>query len=106
RREAAWAFTKFMTGPEAQAIAAEGGEVVSRRSAYEAPYFKQADAANQLAWGDLIKARGKMVNYSIIASTFNTILGDAMVRMVLRDGTPEDAYAEIKAKYEEALKKL
>ncbi len=106
RREAAWAFTKFMTGPEAQAIAAEGGEVVSRRSAYEAPYFKQADAANQLAWADLIKARGKMVNYSIIASTFNTILGDAMVRMVLRDGTPEDAYAEIKAKYEEALKKL
>lgn len=106
RREAAWAFTKFMTGPEAQMIAAEGGEVVSRASAYQAPYFKQPDAANQLAWADLIKARGRMVNYSVIGSTFNQILGDAVLRMILRNGTPEDAYTEITTKYEEALKKV
>lgn len=105
RREAAWAFTKFMTGPEAQAIAAEGGEVVSRASTYQAPYFKQPEAANQLAWAELIRSRGKMVNYSVISSTFNQILGDAAVRMILRNATAEDAYTEIVAKYDEALKK-
>jgi multiple sugar transport system substrate-binding protein len=33
-KEAAWQFAKFMGSPEAQAIAAEGGEVVARASVY------------------------------------------------------------------------
>jgi ABC-type glycerol-3-phosphate transport system substrate-binding protein len=38
QKEAAWQFVKFMTTPAAQAIAAQGGEVVARASAYNDPY--------------------------------------------------------------------
>ena len=42
RKEAAWEFVKYMTSPAAQIIAARGGEVVARASAYNDPYFAYA----------------------------------------------------------------
>ena len=105
QKEAAWQFVKFMTSPAAQAIAAPGGEVVARASAYNDPYFSSAQGRDQRAWAELIKARGRQVNYSIIQSTFHQIVADAFQRMVLRNGTPEEAYQEVVAKYNEALAK-
>ncbi len=105
QKEAAWQFVKFMTSPAAQAIAAQGGEVVARASAYNDPYFSSAQGRDQRAWAELIKARGRQVNYSIIQSTFHQIVADAFQRMVLRNGTPEEAYQEVVAKYNEALAK-
>ena len=105
QKEAAWQFVKFMTSPAAQAIAAQGGEVVARASAYNDPYFSSAQGRDQRAWAELIKTRGRQVNYSIIQSTFHQIVADAFQRMVLRNGTPEEAYQEVVAKYNEALAK-
>jgi multiple sugar transport system substrate-binding protein len=105
QKEAAWQFVKFMTTPAAQAIAAQGGEVVARASAYNDPYFASAQGRDQRAWADLIKARGRQVNYSIIQSTFHQIVADAFQRMVLRNTSPEDAYQEVVTKYNEALAK-
>ena len=105
QKEAAWQFVKFMTSPAAQAIAAQGGEVVARASAYNDPYFSSAQGRDQRAWAELIKARGRQVDYSIIQSTFHQIVADAFQRMVLRNGTPEEAYQEVVAKYNEALVK-
>ena len=105
QKEAAWQFVKFMTSPAAQAIAAQGGEVVARASAYNDPYFSSAQGRDQRAWAELIKARGRQVDYSIIQSTFHQIVADAFQRMVLRNGTPEEAYQEVVAKYNEALAK-
>ena len=104
-KEAAWQFVKFMTTPAAQAIAAQGGEVVARASAYNDPYFSSPQGGDQRAWADLIKARGRQVNYSIIQSTFHQIVADAFQRMVLRNTSPEDAYQEVVTKYNEALAK-
>ncbi|MGQ2914582.1 ABC transporter substrate-binding protein [Microbacterium aurantiacum] len=49
--EAAWRFIEFMTGPEAAAGLASGGEVPTRASSYDDPYFStpEADAVNSIA---------------------------------------------------------
>jgi len=105
QKEAAWQFVKFMTSPAAEAIAAQGGEVVARASAYKDPYFSSPQGRDQRAWADLVKARGRQVNYSIIQSTFHQIVADAFQRMILRNTTPEEAYQEVVTKYNEALAK-
>jgi ABC-type glycerol-3-phosphate transport system substrate-binding protein len=105
KQDAAWTFMKFMVSPEAQAIAAEGGEVVSRKSAYSAPYFQNEAAKNQAQWAELISQRGRTVAYTPILSTFHTIIGEAFQKMVLRDDSPENAYAEVIRRYDEALSK-
>jgi ABC-type glycerol-3-phosphate transport system substrate-binding protein len=103
--DAAWAFIKFMTSTQGQAIQAEGGEVVARASAYKEAYFSKPESENQKQWAKLISARGQTVSYSPILTTFHEIMGDALQRMVLRDGTPEAAYQEVVTKYNEALAK-
>jgi ABC-type glycerol-3-phosphate transport system substrate-binding protein len=105
KQDAAWTFVKFMVSPEAQAIAAEGGEVVSRKSAYSAPYFQTEAAKNQTQWAELISQRGRTVAYTPILSTFHTIVGEAFQKMVLRDESPGNAYAEVVKRYDEALSK-
>ncbi|WP_409192918.1 extracellular solute-binding protein [Bradyrhizobium sp. RDM4] len=104
-KDAAWEFVKFMTSPTAQIIAARGGEVVARTSAYEDPYFASPEAADQQGWKKLVQQRGRMVTYSVIQSTFNQIAGEAFQRMLLRSGTPEKLVTEIKTRYAEALAK-
>ncbi|MDA9509365.1 hypothetical protein XI09_32955 [Bradyrhizobium sp. CCBAU 11386] len=94
-----------MTSSTAQKIAAHGGEVVARTSAYDDPYFASPEAADQQGWKKLVQERGRMVTYSVIQSTFNQIAGEAFQRMILRNGTPESAVTEIKSRYAEALAK-
>jgi ABC-type glycerol-3-phosphate transport system substrate-binding protein len=105
RKDAAWEFVKYMTSPAAQAIAARGGEVVARASAYNDPYFASPEAADQQGWKQLVQQRGRMVTYSVIQSTFSQIAGEAFQRMILRSGTPESVLTEIKTRYAEALAK-
>ena len=104
-KDAAWEFVKFMTSPATQALAARGGEVVARASAYNDPYFATADAADQQGWKKLVQQRGRLVTYSVIQSTFTQIAGEAFQRMILRNGTPESVVTEIKTRYAEALAK-
>lgn len=104
QKEAAWQFVKFMGSPEAQAIAAEGGEVVARASVYEnAPLFKTPDGQRQKEWAQLIASRGQFLSYSIALTAFHQVIGDAAQRMVLRDMSPEDARSAIEKGYKDAL---
>ncbi len=103
-REAAWQFLRFLTSGEAHAIQAQGGEVVARASAYKAAYFSTPAAQNQLAWAQLIKRRGIIVNFSIIHSRFNEILADAFQRMILEGRSPSQIYDEVVSNYQAALK--
>ncbi|AMJ61546.1 ABC transporter substrate-binding protein [Bosea sp. PAMC 26642] len=105
-KDAAWTFIKFMAGPDAQAIAARGGEVVARGAVYKDPYFQTAEGKDQLAWAELIKTRGRIVNYTVIGANFNQIVGEAIQRMILKNGTPQDAATEIMTKYAEAIAKV
>ena len=105
KKDAGWRFLRFMISPEAEAIAAEGGEVVSRASAYSADYFKSPAAADQKQWAELIHSRGREVQYTPILTTFHQIVGDAFQRMILGNGTPEAAYDEVVKAYNAALAK-
>lgn len=105
RREAAWEFVKFMSSPAAQAIAARGGEVVARASAYKDAYFKTADAEDQLGWKALVEKRGRMVNYSVLQTQFNQISGEAFQRMILKDLAPASVAQEVRTRYVDALSK-
>jgi ABC-type glycerol-3-phosphate transport system substrate-binding protein len=105
RQGAAWEFVKFMSSPAAQSMAARGGEVVARASAYKDAYFKRPDAQDQLGWKALVEQRGRMVNYSIIQSTFNQICGEAFQRMILKDLAPAAAALEVRSRYADALAK-
>ncbi|MBL4929424.1 ABC transporter substrate-binding protein [Fuscibacter oryzae] len=102
----AWELIKFATGPEGQAILAKGGEVVARKSAYDAPYFKDPAAQRQKDWAKLVVERGQVVSYSVILTKFHEIVGEALQRMVLRDGSPEDAYDEVISSYERELARV
>jgi len=104
-KEQAWQFVKFMASPEAQAIAAEGGEVVARASVYTTPELSKGVTERQKAWSLLVKERGRFVDYSILSINFHQALGDAMQRMILADATPEAAYDELMSRYGEALRK-
>jgi multiple sugar transport system substrate-binding protein len=105
-KDAAWEFVRFMTSTEAEAMAARGGEVVARASAYKDPYFASPGARDQLGWAALIRRRGMVVHYSILQSTFHQIVADAFQRMILENRSPEDTYSEVVTKYDEALKTL
>ena len=89
KQDAAWTFIKFVVSPEAQAIAAEGGEVVSRKSAYSSPYLQSEAAKNQTQWAELVSQRGRTVAYTPILSAFHTIVGEAFQKMVLSEVTRE-----------------
>ena len=102
----AWKFIAFMTGTEGQVIQAQGGEVVARASAYKDAYFAGPEAVNQKAWAELVKTRGQVVSYSIILTTFHEIVGEALQRMILRNGQPEAAYDEVARRYGDAVAKL
>jgi ABC-type glycerol-3-phosphate transport system substrate-binding protein len=105
RRDAAWEFVKFMTSPAAQAMAARGGEVVARASAYKDAYFKTAEAEDQLGWKALVEKRGRMVNYSILQTQFNQVCGEAFQRMILKDLAPASVAQEVRTRYADALSK-
>ncbi|MDR7375459.1 ABC-type glycerol-3-phosphate transport system substrate-binding protein [Rhodoferax ferrireducens] len=105
RQAAAWEFVKFMASPAAQAIAARGGEVVARASAYKDAYFKTPEAEDQLGWKTVVQTRGRIVNYSIIQSSFNQICGEAFQRMILRDLAPAAVAMEVRTRYADALAK-
>jgi hypothetical protein len=94
-----------MTSPATQVIAARGGEVVARASAYNDPYFATPDATEQQGWKQLVQQRGRMITYSVIQSTFNQIAGEAIQRMILRNTAPESVVTEVKSRYAEALAK-
>ncbi|NTD87699.1 ABC transporter substrate-binding protein [Agrobacterium tumefaciens] len=104
-KDAAWEFVKFMASPQAQALAARGGEVVARASVYNDPYFSTPEAADQVGWKKLVQERGRLVTYSVIQSVFNQIAGEEFQRMILRGSTPESVVSQIKSRYAEALSK-
>ena len=85
--------------------AGRGGEVVRAARPYKAPYYKTPEAEDQLGWKALVEKRGRMVNYSIIQSTFNQICGEASQRMILRDLAPAAVALEVRTRYTEALAK-
>ncbi|QJU56335.1 extracellular solute-binding protein (plasmid) [Herbiconiux sp. KACC 21604] len=62
--DAAWKFIEYMTGPEAGAVMATGGEVPTREATYEQPFFStpEADTVNKIA--DYVENESEPHTYS------------------------------------------
>ena len=79
---------------------------MARASVYEtSPLFKSADGERQKQWSQFIRERGQFVSYSVALTAFHQVLGEAAQRMILRNGSAEDARTEIEKGYKEALAK-
>lgn len=104
QKEAAWKFIKFMGSVEAQRIAAEGGEVVARKSSNGGgAYFDTAAGLRQKEWADLVAKRGFLPAYPLSLTLFNQAVGEALQRMVLRGASPEEAADEIQKRYADGI---
>jgi len=62
--EAAWKFIEYMTGPEAGAVMATGGEVPTRAATYEQPFFSTPEADTVKAVADYVAKNSEPHTYS------------------------------------------
>jgi ABC-type glycerol-3-phosphate transport system substrate-binding protein len=62
--EAAWKFIEYMTGPEAGAVMATGGEVPTRAATYEQPFFSTPEADTVKAVADYVEKNSEPHTYS------------------------------------------
>nr|WP_284294905.1 extracellular solute-binding protein [Luteimicrobium album] len=85
--DAAWKFIEYMTGPEAQARMATGGEVPVRSSTYDQPYFKTDDAKLVLAIKDYVTKNSEPREYSANWLSIANGLANAAQQMYLKGGT-------------------
>lgn len=85
--EQAWRFIEYMTGPEAQARMAEGGEVPVRAATYEEPFFSTPEAATVLAIRDYLDEWATPRAYPSSYLTISLALAEAAQRMYLEGTT-------------------
>jgi multiple sugar transport system substrate-binding protein len=62
--EAAWKFIEYMTGPEAGALLASGGEVPTRSSVYDEEYFNGPEAETVNSIADYVETNSEPHPYS------------------------------------------
>ncbi|ROQ60384.1 carbohydrate ABC transporter substrate-binding protein (CUT1 family) [Rathayibacter sp. PhB152] len=62
--DAAWKFIEYMTGAEAGAVMATGGEVPTRSSTYDADYFSTPEAETVNAVADYVESNSEPHAYS------------------------------------------
>ena len=62
--DAAWKFIEYMTGPEAGAVMATGGEVPTREASYEEEYFSTPEADTVKTIADYVESNSEPHAYS------------------------------------------
>lgn len=62
--DAAWTFIEYMTGAEAAAVMATGGEVPTRASSYDADYFSTPEADIVNAIGEYVESNSEPHTYA------------------------------------------
>lgn len=62
--DAAWKFIEYMTGPEAGAVMATGGEVPTRESTYEGDYFSTPEADTVKTIADYVQSNSEPHSYT------------------------------------------
>lgn len=53
-----------------------------------------------------MKSNGQIVSYSVALTKLHEIIGDALQRLVLKDGEVEKAYEEVTTRYEREIAKI
>jgi ABC-type glycerol-3-phosphate transport system substrate-binding protein len=99
-REATWKFIEHMISPEMEVINAKvGGEMPSRKSAYDDPWFKSADAEQMRSWKDYILRRNLGVKYHEKFVTLSDFIAEAAQQMITNRRPAKDALDDAARKW-------
>lgn len=97
--EAAWKFIEFMTSREAQVTIAQSGEMPTRKSTYDDPWFKEPAAKVMSQWSDYIVRNGSADTYPKGWLTFGQTLAEQTQSIVLTGLPPQKAWANVVEKW-------
>jgi multiple sugar transport system substrate-binding protein len=101
-KEAAWKFIEHITSPESQIITAKTtGEMPTRKSPYNDPWFKTKEASELMFWKDYMEKYGRMPRYPEKYVELSQLIADAAQEVVLRNVKPKDALNKAVQRYKE-----
>lgn len=104
--DGAWKFLEYMISPEAQLINARvAGELPSRKSTYNDPWFKTEDAIHMKIWKDYIKNYGRGFKYPEKYTQMAEGWGDAIQKAILEDADIKQVLDEAAQNYNKLLEK-
>ena len=101
----AWRFIEHMTGPQSQEIKAKAGEMPTRKSSFQQPFFSTPAAANMLQWSKYVSEHGSAHSYPPQWSDFALLVADAMQGIVLKGTAPSAARDRLIADYNSLIGK-
>lgn len=99
--EAAWAYIEHAVSRESQVINARvGGEIPSRKSTYDDPWFRTRDAAELLSWKDYIANYGRALKYPEKYLDAMEYLADEAAAVILNNKPIQQALDDAARKYD------
>ena len=101
-REAAWKFIEHMLTYESRLIDAKlSGELPSRKSVYEDPWFKTTGARELKSWADYAGTFGRVFTYPEKYVRMSELLAEAAQEMVLQGASAQQVLEKAARKYNE-----
>lgn len=105
-KEAAWAFLEYMISPEGEIVNAKvAGEMPTRKSTYQDPWFKTDRAKDIMFWREYIEMSSKNNDQPAEFPQLMDALADAAQRIVLANAPVKKTLDEAAAKWHAVIKK-
>lgn len=100
-KEAAWKFIEFMTSADAQLENAKvAGEMPSRRSVYEDPWFQSSELGREMTnWKEYLELGGRIAKWPEDYVFLHRVLVEAAQRIVLANEPIEEVLQEAEERY-------
>jgi ABC-type glycerol-3-phosphate transport system substrate-binding protein len=99
-KEAAWKFIEHMISPEMEIINAKvGGEMPSRKSTYDDPWFRTADAELMRSWKDYILKLNLGIKYPEKFVTLSDFIAEAAQQVITSRRPAKDALDDAAKKW-------
>jgi ABC-type glycerol-3-phosphate transport system substrate-binding protein len=98
-KNAAWGFIQHMLSKESQLIYAKAGEMPSRKSVYDDPYFKTPEAAEIRMMSEYMTKHGTVVRMGPNWTFFTRHLALAAQEMVTKHVPPKQVLDDVAKKY-------
>lgn len=94
-REAAWKFIDFMTSAAAGTAVAKGGSMPPRKSTWNDPWFKTAEAADLVQMKDYAEKYGRWQQLPEMWTPLQIKLAEATQKVILANAAPKKVLDEV-----------
>jgi ABC-type glycerol-3-phosphate transport system substrate-binding protein len=98
-KQAAWRFIDFMTNPAMAAAVAKGGSLPARKSAWNDPWFKTAEAADLVQLKEYAEKYGRWLQLPETWPPMQVKFAEAAQKVILTNMQPKAALDEVAAWY-------